>query len=632
MGMSASQVRLLTITARIHDLENEAQRIQNQKLLLANESDEAYQEYLAALEQKNIQTLVFNSDTGKYNWNEVGVQGLCDNGYALKVNGYVHHNNFTTSNQMWNGITDATTLEDAYQLNPPTGFINPVTPANTSTYIHLDSSVISSLTSHHYNDPILITSAQDLIDIGSHVTGDLQGNTFVLANDIDFTGVTQTAEIFGFIENATFDGNGHCIKGLKAALFDKVENVNFKNLGITNTNSDTLSINDTKGILANKAGNNVTIGNCYFTDSTIYSSVGTGGIVGCAYGDVLIEETYANNIDMKGDTYQGGFIGTINGTAADITISNSYSTNSDMLASANGIFTGGFIGDSSNGGNIIIKNAYSDFHDHLGQYDRFAYIGKVGTQQITINDSATYNGVTSRVYPNNHTTVGDMYTLDLNLTIDGNPVQISCAMQPSDTIQDLAEAIQTELGDDYTVNIVNNSFSINSNTHTVTNISSSQSFVTNMNRRLGLGNGTSANVVGPEREWVYCHSMQDVRDALGCPSTVADSPAFLRELLSNAMAIVCTYEDVEEEGETVRHYTETSVSVDTHIKEEQNNSEMAKAEADYESALRKIDQKDKKYDKELAAIENQRTAVKEEFDTLKTCIKDNIDRTFKIFS
>lgn len=54
MGMAASQARLLTITARMHDVEYEAQSIQNAKIQLANQSDQVYQEYLEALDATTL--------------------------------------------------------------------------------------------------------------------------------------------------------------------------------------------------------------------------------------------------------------------------------------------------------------------------------------------------------------------------------------------------------------------------------------------------------------------------------------------------------------------------------------------------------------------------------------------------
>ena len=49
MGMAASQARLLCITARIHDVEYQAQAIQAAKVQLATQSDRIYQEYQDAL-------------------------------------------------------------------------------------------------------------------------------------------------------------------------------------------------------------------------------------------------------------------------------------------------------------------------------------------------------------------------------------------------------------------------------------------------------------------------------------------------------------------------------------------------------------------------------------------------------
>ena len=47
--------------------------------------------------------------------------------------------------------------------------------------------------------------------------------------------------------------------------------------------------------------------------------------------------------------------------------------------------------------------------------------------------------------------------------------------------------------------------------------------------------------------------------------------------------------------------------------------------------MKQIDLKDRKYDSDLAAIENERNAIKQEMETLKTVSKDNVERTFKLF-
>ena len=76
----------------------------------------------------------------------------------------------------------------------------------------------------------------------------------------------------------------------------------------------------------------------------------------------------------------------------------------------------------------------------------------------------------------------------------------------------------------------------------------------------------------------------------------------------------------------------TSVSTDTGLQEVQDEVNLKKAEAKYEADMRRIDMKDRKYDYDLAALDNERNAVKQEMETLQTVAKDNVERTFKLFS
>ena len=54
MGMAASQARLLTLTARIHDVEYQAQSIQNAKVQLSTKQDRIYQDYQDALDATSL--------------------------------------------------------------------------------------------------------------------------------------------------------------------------------------------------------------------------------------------------------------------------------------------------------------------------------------------------------------------------------------------------------------------------------------------------------------------------------------------------------------------------------------------------------------------------------------------------
>ena len=79
-------------------------------------------------------------------------------------------------------------------------------------------------------------------------------------------------------------------------------------------------------------------------------------------------------------------------------------------------------------------------------------------------------------------------------------------------------------------------------------------------------------------------------------------------------------------------FAQVNIATDTSLQEVSDETQLKKAEAKYEADMRKINAKDKKFDTDLAAMEQERNAIKTEIDTLKSVAKDNVDRTFKLFS
>lgn len=86
MGMAASQATLLTLTSRMHDVELRAQNIENQKIALATQKDEMYQEYMDALDAKKIQ-VAFNDGDGSKTFVDASFSSVC--GYdSLRLRQY----------------------------------------------------------------------------------------------------------------------------------------------------------------------------------------------------------------------------------------------------------------------------------------------------------------------------------------------------------------------------------------------------------------------------------------------------------------------------------------------------------------------------------------------------------------
>ncbi|MCQ2754166.1 MAG: hypothetical protein MJ231_03860 [bacterium] len=77
MGMSASQARLLTLTSRMHDIEFRAQSIESQKIALATQQDELYENYCAALEATKIKVAFNNNGASGYNYVDACFNTVC---------------------------------------------------------------------------------------------------------------------------------------------------------------------------------------------------------------------------------------------------------------------------------------------------------------------------------------------------------------------------------------------------------------------------------------------------------------------------------------------------------------------------------------------------------------------------
>lgn len=95
MGMAASQVRLLALTSRLHDVELKAQGIMSQKLALATQKDELYKDYCEALDKTKI-TVGYMDKSGDTYRVDANFSSLCE--YVdpdVRSQAYVLHDNLS---------------------------------------------------------------------------------------------------------------------------------------------------------------------------------------------------------------------------------------------------------------------------------------------------------------------------------------------------------------------------------------------------------------------------------------------------------------------------------------------------------------------------------------------------------
>ena len=87
-----------------------------------------------------------------------------------------------------------------------------------------------------------------------------------------------------------------------------------------------------------------------------------------------------------------------------------------------------------------------------------------------------------------------------------------------------------------------------------------------------------------------------------------------------------------EQVDTNKNWHATTYTNCSDITEQTNNAALTKAEAEYNAAMAKIENKDKRYDLELKNIDTEHNSLQTEYESIKTAIDKNIERTFKIYS
>lgn len=133
----------------------------------------------------------------------------------------------------------------------------------------------------------------------------------------------------------------------------------------------------------------------------------------------------------------------------------------------------------------------------------------------------------------------------------------------------------------------------------------------------------------------YIRLFENIVNAGGCiclETICEDGEAgneWFNNMVSSGRVLIDVYSD------TKREWSATSIATSTnqnYLQEVPNDIEIKKAEAKYEHGLTEINRKDKAFDRDLNKLETERTALKTQIDSLNQVKKDNIERTFGLFS
>ena len=636
MGLSSSQARLLSLTSRMHDIEYKAQHLEAQKLQMANESAHVYKEYDDALNKTKIQVKQLASD-GSTTYIDATYNSMKSLGYTMK-------------------------FQDDYKpiISVATESNFKVAGNNRDYFIALESGRVTT-TNTKVNGVTEIYTADQLKNMSS------SGN-YRLMSDIDMTGINWTSKSF----SGNLDGNGHTIRGLNKALFSTmsgtVSNLNINgdvtSRGILTNILDngtvenvtiSGSINTTSdgvGSLAGFIQGNSTVNNCSSSANVTSSNVWVGGLIGQVRKGSTLTATNCNATgNVTGLATVGGFIaGVTYGGNCDISncsasgnVYATINTSTDSTSSAGGFIGGGYGG--------VISNCESKGNVSAEGHVIGGFVGNAGADagsnsQLTIQNCNSYGNVIGNL---NNNMIHDQ---EKNYVLAGG---FASAVNGG-TIKDCNAFGTTSSGDPTkkTTTFASHNMSSIDNIGKIINGYAApnppQTFTSNDNAPTKLVEVSEAttpnnNVITVTPPTVK--TTETVNDTTGAGKTfdeinkyggyiiegTADDPVgrygddsnWFTTMVNEGLLFLFKNDNEGNEYQV-------NVATDTSLQEVTNDIDLKKAEAKYEADMRKINAKDKKFDTDIASLESERNAISTEMDTLKSVAKDNIDRTFKLFS
>ena len=115
-----------------------------------------------------------------------------------------------------------------------------------------------------------------------------------------------------------------------------------------------------------------------------------------------------------------------------------------------------------------------------------------------------------------------------------------------------------------------------------------------------------------------------------------NSQEWLKYALDNGYVTLerVNYTEPTEDGSGLANVTWTSIiySNATDITEQVNEAAITRAEVEYQQTVRDIEAKDKQYDNLLKRLDTEHDALQTEYDSIKSVISKNIERTLKMYS
>ena len=674
MGMSASQAKLLYLTAQLNNLSLKGQSVSDAKIRLSMDTQEIQEKYINALNSTRlfVNSNIFASSGSTTTSEYITLANLKAQGLMVsdgsKILGYSYQKVKTDATQkVLTGYEDDLTKPiypkievDSDGLEAPSATANgdaaKMQAIVDATGLGADDLEVKSYTTVINGQQVELNSISINSQAGfeaiyeklqneavsGNTTNSLQQNYILNTDSIDMSKYVSTGIPYF---QGVFDGNGATIKGLSGeqGLFRDVYGT-IKNLTIDGANITAES--DAVGAVAGYLGDGGLIENCNVTNINLTSNLknqeysegytseraGIGGTVGFNNGSIRntsVQGTISIPNADESFGYIGGFVGAnVNPTygAEDNIIENCYSDVNISLGSGKNYSNSinGFIGDDTY--EAIVKNCMS--------------LGSI----TTANGSAINGSDLANWGPLIESNVTNLVALDTRNNNDvlywANSTDPSFANGSRTQPDSLTDAkVTTPDGNDIYVWLNpgtngysdQNQASASNNNLPVLNLSELQA--------AGLTGGKkwvedkTQDPIGyqqkPRYEEIPVYETQLVED----PNFSISSQALEQGLRSGAYTLVKESSDSSTQTISLNglFYEVVSLSSCTSIVDQQEDGAAEKAEAEYNKAMEEIQAKDKRYELDQKKIDTEYNACLQEEESIKTVLNKNIERSFKTF-
>ena len=619
MGLSASQARLLSITARLSDNELHSQQIANSKVRLADKTQEASQEYLDSLNATKLVFTTYNSDGGT-------IQNPLTAGlmyqYADMKNQYGISN---TSGQLLVSATDAANFENSANVNEFVSMYG-VELTDNPKY----TAALETLYGQEYN--LFYNTANNAANDGfdnfaNGVKGWVGGwNTGMTQQQYD-AWKSQSDWIDGYIGQAS---------GLYGELLNKL-----KEIPISPADKPTPPTKPTMPTMPNMPDFAALA--AAYNGSACHGSVnGTG-----ANGIWHMEHNLCHLIWGPGGFCEDGTITNSDGT---ITITANKSQLDDNS------ITSGFGGSGKDAATKLLNgfkqnnvmeeydcvkeviqsliDLYCDVVNYLsttGGYSIYGTIssaenpkssGELYTQwQQFYTDLANLENAGKQEYEDKKAEWMEEYNKQMEIYNKEYAEYEKELAEYQEALLDGAAWQQAcnELYDQYQEAIANLP------TPEIPDPEDPKTeWYTNLWHRM---NGESDYKSTEGKNGTYYKQLED---------NLLNSDTWLQFALEHGVVMLEQVRFVEEaEDDTGLEYskwTATTYGSCSDIAEVEDEVAIARAEAEYTKKLNEIEAKDKKYDNDIKKLDTEHNALQTEYDSVKSVIEKNVERSFKAFS